>query len=739
MASNSAIKIIKDFLKNPAKKGSKRNQWSSTICNLTLESKFNWNNYLFEDEFNPLTEEQMNLHDTGKWLLIFVFRKPKPNEPEVDYTQSFQRAIKVLRDNINSPDLRPLLQFFAIFQEKRLEITNIPTCFELALVPISQQIGLTISPKPVELAVQKGFQVDENFWVNLVEALSSQYIPYWLNNSEYIRNYLLFQLLKNYSESKTLIESFLIDKSEEFLKYMQADILIYLAHHNILTTAQTQNILFHFSRRRIIYSIRQVWLYETSQKDPIIHAFLIENFKTFYEFSQTKKCITFSKINKFDFHFMFKYPGNFFISLVENSDTINNSCISIDEMKKFFNLYWWNPFDFLSFLNHEVFVIEFMKLKQHWKNLFIQLFRCERNNLSDTLISKFVRTFLKLKNVKFDIELFNLCSIYMMNVVSNMMKDTQKYFLDWLINHAEIQLFSHFQLTPELTQIAAKFFPDISSHRKIFWSLFITKCTQNYQKDELKLIIDMGEVCREYGFQMSLNSVAQTVSKFNETINSIYNLFGLIYLEIFYFDKFSIDYSFSSVDSVSTVLPLERLHIFRQLVIRLKIYLNLFQDNQYNDAELANMIHFMRTNQEFIKNLSQENQNFLKDLFNFYLPKLDLSNGLINGLLDIASFFPYYVKQMMIEAYPILRILDNKRKRSQEEGEQQTAKKTKIDLCSPISYEIECTRCQIFVPISEICCSKKYGEPLCMPCYLISDKKCVPMNMTLISFAEIDA
>ena len=94
---------------------------------------------------------------------------------------------------------------------------------------------------------------------------------------------------------------------------------------------------------------------------------------------------------------------------------------------------------------------------------------------------------------------------------------------------------------------------------------------------------------------------------------------------------------------------------------------------------------------------------------------------------------------MMIEAYPILRILDNKRKRSMEEGEQQTTKKARIDLCIPISYECECTRCQIFVPISEVCCSKKYGEPLCMPCYLISDKKCVPMNMTLISFAEIDA
>jgi hypothetical protein len=739
MASNSAIKIIKDFLKNPAKKGSKRNQWSSTICTLTLESKFNWNNYLFEEEFNPLTEEQMNLHDTAKWLLIFLFRKPNPNEPEVDYTQSFQMAIKVLRNNIHSPELCPLLQFFAIFQEKRLEITNIPTWFELALVPICLEIGLTIHPKPVELAVQKGFQVDENFWVNLIEALSIQYIPYWLNNSEYIRNYLLFQLLKNYSESKTLIDSFLKDKPEDFFKFMQADILIYLAHYNILTTTQIQNILFHFSRRRIIYSIRQVWLYEMSQKDPIIHTFLVENFKSFYEFSQTKKCITFSRINKFDFNFMFKYPGNFFVSLVENSDTINNSCISVDEMKNFFNLYWWNPFDFLSFLNHEVFVIEFMKLLPHWKNLFIQLFRCERNNMTDTLISNFVRTFLKLKNVNFDIELFNLCSIYMMNVVSNIMKDSQKFFLDWLINHAEIRLFVHFQLTPELAQIAAKFFPEISSQRKIFWSLFMTKCAQNYQKDVLKLTINMGEVCNEYGFKMSLNSVAQTVSKFNEPVNSVYNLFGIINLDIYYFENFSIDYRFSNIDSISTILPLERLHLFRQLVIKMKNLLNLFQEKKYNEPELDVLLDFINSNQQFIKNLSQENQNFLKDLFNFYLENIDLSKGLINGLLDIANLFPYYVKQMMIEACPILRILDNKRKRSLEESEHQTAKKARIDLCNANSYECECTRCQIFVPLSEVCCSKKYGEPLCMSCYLISDKKCVPMNMTLISFAEIDA
>jgi hypothetical protein len=151
------------------------------------------------------------------------------------------------------------------------------------------------------------------------------------------------------------------------------------------------------------------------------------------------------------------------------------------------------------------------------------------------------------------------------------------------------------------------------------------------------------------------------------------------------------------------------------------------------------MIHFINGNQEFIQKLPQDDQNFLKDVFNFYLSKLDLSNHLINGLLDIANLFPYYVKQMMIEACPILRILDNKRKRSLENSESQAAKKTKLDICDPNSYECECTKCHNFIPLSEVCCSKKYGEPLCMPCYLISDKKCVPMNMTLISFAEIDA
>ena len=67
--------------------------------------------------------------------------------------------------------------------------------------------------------------------------------------------------------------------------------------------------------------------------------------------------------------------------------------------------------------------------------------------------------------------------------------------------------------------MAQKAFPDISAQRKIFWSLFMTKCVENYQKNLPKIIIDMGQVCREYGFQMSLNSVAQTVSKFNEPVN----------------------------------------------------------------------------------------------------------------------------------------------------------------------------------------------------------------------------
>jgi len=729
----ASIKLIKDFLKNPSKKGSKRNQWSSNICTLTRYSKFNWNNYIYDDEFEQLGENQMNINDTAIWILIFLFRKPKPTEPEVDYTVSFQRAIKVLRDNIHSHELRPLFQFLSIFQGKRLEITNIPLWIELAIVPLCVEIGVTINPQSAELALQTSFEVDASFWINLIEALSFQHIPYWLNNSEYISNYVLFQLLQNFSESKELIESFLKDKPIEYFKYTQADLLIYLAHFNILTRAQIQNILFNFSRRKIIYSIKQVWLYDSSPNDPIIHDFLIKEFKSFYEFSQIKKCITYSGINKFDFNFMFKRPGNFFVSLLEKSETINESNISVNEMEKFLNLFWWNPFDFLAFLNHEIFVIEFMKLLPHWQNLFIQLFRCERNNLSDMLITIFAKTFLKIRKVNFDMELFNLCSIYMKNIVSNMMQDSQKYFLNWLINHAEINMFAHFPLTPELAQIAQKTFPDISSQRKIFWSIFMTKCVENYQKNDARVLIDMGEVCREYGFQISLNSVIQTISNFNEPVNSIYNLFGIIYLEIYYLDKCSIDFRFSNVDSISTVLPLEGLHLFRQLVIKMKNLLNLFVEN-----DLISMIQFINANQEFIKKLTQDDQNFLKDVFNFYLPKLDLSKRLINGLLDIANLFPYYVKQMMIEACPILRILENKRKRSLEESEPQAAKKTKLDVCDPNSYECECTRCHNFVPLSEICCSKKYSEPLCMPCYLISDKKCVPMNMTLISFAEID-
>jgi hypothetical protein len=181
-----------------------------------------------------------------------------------------------------------------------------------------------------------------------------------------------------------------------------------------------------------------------------------------------------------------------------------------------------------------------------------------------------------------------------------MMEDDQIYFLNWLINEAEINILAHFPLTPPLVQIMQKSFPHIKSQNKIFWSLFLTKCVENYQKNDAILVIDMGEVCHEYGFQMSLNSVAQTVSKFNEPINSLYNLFGIIYLEIFYFDNFSIDFSFSNVDSVSTVLPLEGLHLFRQLVIKLKNLLNLFIE-----TELASMIEFIKLNQEFIQKITE--------------------------------------------------------------------------------------------------------------------------------------
>jgi len=739
MASNFALKTIKDFLKNPSKKGSKRNQWASHICTLTQDLKFNWNNYTYDEEFNQLSDEQMTIHDVAKWLLIFLFKKSKQNEPEIDYTVSFQKAIKVLRDNRHLPELRPLLQFLSTFQEKRLEICKIPLWFELAIVPLCLEISITISPKPVELSIKNGFQLAKSFWINLIEALSFQYIPYWLNTSDYICNFLLFQLLQNFSETNKLIESFLSDKPEEYFNLMQADLLVYLAHYNFLTKAQIQNILFNNSRRKTITTFKMVWLYDSFSKDSIIHSFLLEEFKSFYDFSLIKNCITLSGINKFDFNFMFKHPGYFFVTLLGKSETLNESSISVNEMEKFLHLFCWNTHSFLSFLNHEVFVIEFMKLRPDWRNLLIQLFRFEKNILIDTLIFNFAKTVLKIKNVNFDMDLFNLCSIYMKNIVMNSSREAQKYFLDWLINHAEIRIFAHFPLTPELTQIANNSFSDITSKRKIFWSLFLTKCVENYLKNDSRMIIDMGQVCQEFGFQMSTNLIAQTITKFNETINCLYNLFGIISLSLYYSDKYVIHFNFPSIDSISTILPLETLHPFRQLVIKIKSFMNYYREKQQIESPLINMINFIRTNQEFIQQLCQHDQNFLKGVFNSYLPNLILSNELINGLLDIANLLPCNLKQIMIEACPILRILENKRKRISKEAESQTGKKMRIDLCDPVSYECECSGCGKFFLLSEISCSKKYGDTSCLSCLLTIDKYNVPMNMTLISFSEIDA
>lgn len=191
-----AIVAIKAFLKT--------GPWITLLLALMLNIEFNcnWRGYSQNLAFTPLPDGPLTLDVVATWLLTFLFRKPKDDDPEVDYTSSFHRIIEFLRGNSHLVETRQLLQFLAAFQKSRLERYVLPSWFELALVPLFREEFIPVDPSEVDKSIRRDNEVNHpNFWKNFLQALSLQYVPFWLNTSEYIMKFTLYELLQNLAEN----------------------------------------------------------------------------------------------------------------------------------------------------------------------------------------------------------------------------------------------------------------------------------------------------------------------------------------------------------------------------------------------------------------------------------------------------------------------------------------------------------------------------------------------------------
>ena len=710
MPCSPAISAIQTFLKT--------GQWIALLLALTPDSVFYWRWYAHNRDFVPLQDEPLTVDIAATWLLTFLFRKLKDVGTETDYTPSFLRIIVFLRDNCHLNEIRPLLQFLATFQQRRLERGVLPSWFELALVPLFREEFIPVDPRAVEMSFKRNApQNGIAFWRNLLQALSLEYVPFWINTSEYIMKFILYELLQQITENipgipgsskirAEMIQKFLADKPLDFFKFFQADLLILLAHQHFLTKETIRKILFNRSRREI-YRSNFLWtfLHLSSLDNQIVLSFLKEEFRSLNAYAS-------------NFSTIFSNPNHFFKKLLETPEILKESGILVKDMEKFFHLFFWNTSTFFPMFNQQQFIKVLINLQPHWRNLIVQLYRSEANVLPDYLIQNFVKNILNIQNVRFDKTLFDTISIYMTEVISKSSEDIKISFLGWLLfQNKDVSILAHFQLNADLVKFAQQSFQGVLPKRALFWSLFLTQCVGKYQGTDRNLNIDMGPVCEQSGLQiteMELNLM--NPGNLKQT-DELYSLFGVIQFSI-KFREFVVTISFPNPERCQTRLNLPSLHPFRFFVISLKMILNAHTqpDPMLTLGKLKDFVEKIAHHQEFMQILTDKDRKFLISLFQAYLPILILSDELLRLLRELSLLLPVDVKQAMFECCSPLKMLDNEFKRlAEEKADAACGRKRSRDPSDQSSYEAVCSLCPNVCPLREIGVDHS-GNPVCRKC-----------------------
>lgn len=723
MPRSTAISAIQAFLKN--------GQWIALLLALMLNIEFNcnWRGYTQTLAFMPLPDGPLTLDVVATWLLTFLFRKPKDGEPEVDHTPSFHRVVVFLRENCHLVETRQLLQFLARFQKSRLERYVLPSWVELTLVPLFQDASIPVNPREVDETIQRDTELNTPaFWKNLLQALSLQYIPFWLNTSKYIMKFILYELLQTLVEDipaipgtpKTraaMIQHFLAEKPLDFFKFFQADLLIFLAHHQFLSQAFIRQILFNRSRRdNYCSNSLWTWLRMSSLDNQIVLSFLKNEFRSFHVFATRRdQSPDFSNFAR-----LFAAPHYFFKKLMENPAILINSVILVKDMEKFFNLFFWNVTIFFPTFDQSQFTRTMMELPAHWRNLLVQLYRFDTKVLPIHLISNFVRNVLKLQNDRFNKTLFEACSFYIKEVVVKSSSQLRVNFLTWLLQLDDISILVHFPLPAELVQFVQQTFPGVPTKRALFWSLFLTECVKKYQGPERNLTVDMGPVCEQMGLQTTAQELRlRDHQQSLKTASQIYSLFGVIQLDLSFGEEYMVIMNFPNSGHCQTQLNLESLDPFRLFVISLKFSLN--EHTQPNSmpgspSRLKALVERITLHRDFMQQLTDRDRKFLKTLIHSYLPTLILTDELLRLLRELSFMFPSDVKQAMFEDCKPLKMLDNEINRlAEEQADALCGRKRSRDPIDQSSYEAQCSLCAKFRPLNEIGVDGS-GDTMCRRC-----------------------
>jgi hypothetical protein len=663
---------------------------------LEMSTNFTFQNYKLAPQMN-LPDGQLTAIIVATWLLTFLFRKPVPGEPDV-LDQDWHRVIVFLRENRECEELRLLFEFLKKHQDRILSSDVIPRWVQIVICPICDMDAKMLSDQ-----MKQGFSQPHSFWQNILQGLSPSLLPFWMNEqTDYIMHYLIYELLQHplLPTTRDIIQTFLHEKPLEFFSHMPADLLIFLSHYGLIPDSIVVKSLFD-DRRRLVLILLKTFLYEDSMKTDICQAFFRKQFCSIYAFLSRTPSFGMS------FDDAFVHPHRFFKKLIETASLLESSGIQIHEMRKYMNLYCWYCYTFFpSSLNNSDFFNKIMLLPNHWKFLFVQLWRIDAHPCTDFHIGALLNKNLAQTKCFFNKQLVPMLKIFMQQVVLKAPLKDQQDFFNWLLSQA-IFIMTHFEMTPQIVQFCLTQLPFGVEWTKqaLFWWLFMMQSSLKYQGPERNLEIDMDEACQKMGLEISEEEVGLSPSRDHLVlkIEAVAPMFNVITL-LFKFGRFNYRQNFTS-QSHCDHLSLIGLHPFRVLVHGIKSSLNLHLKPNGSCDRMRTLVSTCEEKRDLLLQMNEEDRYFLKALFGSYIRKLVLSEELVQLLHRLSQVFPEDVKQHMFETCLQIKLLDVEK----------AGRKRSRDLTDPDSYEADCSKCQRPYPLSQLGLDG-YGYPICRKC-----------------------
>ena len=649
---------------------------------LGTETSFNW--IAYKGSPMPLPEGPLTAEVVATWLLTRMFRFSAPEEQQIS-DQQWHRVILFLRNNIHLEDLKLLFKFINKNQKDLMIRNIIPNWVLIILAPICESDGRQLSN-----LLRNTFNPTSEFWQHAVLGLTPDFLKqFWLTEqTSYVWHRLLFQILQQplSEEIKQIVQAFFAGKPFDFFLEIPVDLLILLKHNGLLTENNICKYLFSPKRRNLCFS--RIFLYEKSLENPIVQEFLKKQFPTIHTYiSRTNPMNVQNAFSR-----VFQLPHVFFKHLLETDGLLVQSQVQAKEMAKFLSLFFWNPSLFFpTSIDLREFVSQIMRLPDIWKFLFVQLWRCQQIRFGEYHVGEFVELIRQMEQCFFSKTLASMMRIYMMEVVANSDPEVRKNFFKWLLEQKQ-SIQAHFPLTQDTIQFCLREFPGVQTKKILFWWLFTVHSAEIDQRSDRELTVNMTQVCQQFGLQVTEEELGLRVQNGLNPAGAVCQFFNVITLN-FEFGSCKVTKNFVSVcycDQFET----EGSNPFRGFIHRLRMSLHPYINPKQapNCSALFALINNCEADHNLFKQSPPNDRSFLIKLFGEYLPKLKLSEELVQLLYRLSKLMPDEVKQAMFTSCVPIKMLH------EEITESTVGKKRSYDPTDPLSYEAKCPRCTLYFP-----------------------------------------